>query len=78
MTMARTHKNMRCPECGGNAVLETRLDTVEYKGRKSEVKVEGYWCEACPEAILESEALKKREAAFHALKAQVEGVLTPT
>lgn len=75
--MARTRKSMSCPECGGTAVLETRMDSVEYKGRTADVNVEGYWCQSCPEAILEGEALKARERAFLRLRAEVEGVLSP-
>ncbi len=75
--MAKQVKSIRCPECGGRAVLEKRTDTVEYKGQKAKVKIQGHWCEKCGEAVLEGEALQKREQAFLELRSQVEGVLSP-
>jgi HTH-type transcriptional regulator / antitoxin MqsA len=75
--MARIMKRVTCPECGGAMVLETRSDTVQYKGQTAKVRVKGHWCRSCNEAILEGAALKKREAAFLALRARVEGVLAP-
>ena len=75
--MARRPSSIRCPECGGRAVFETRTDTVEYKVHKAKVTVEGYWCEKCGEAVLDGDALRKRERAFLELRARVEGVLGP-
>lgn len=75
--MAQTEKSVRCPECGSVTVLETRLDTVEYKGETATVRVKGHWCSKCTEAVLEGAALIKREQAFLALRAKVEGVLGP-
>ena len=75
--MAKRQKSIRCPECGGLAVFETRTDTVEYKGRKASVRIPGRWCKSCGEAVLEGDALAKRERAFFELKAKVEGVLSP-
>jgi len=75
--MAKRETIIRCPSCGGRAVLETRMDTIEYKGRKAQVRIRGHWCERCDEAVLEGDALQKREDAFLTLRAQVEGVLGP-
>jgi HTH-type transcriptional regulator/antitoxin MqsA len=75
--MAKRPNSIHCPECGGRAVFDTRADTVEYKGHKAKVKVPGYWCEKCGEAVLDGDALEKRERAFLELRAQVEGVLGP-
>ena len=75
--MAKRQKSIRCPECGGPAVFETRADTVEYKGRTATVRVPGHWCQKCGEAVLDGAALAKRERAFLELKAKVEGVLSP-
>ncbi len=75
--MAKRQKSIRCPECGGPAVFETRTDTVEYKGHKALVRIPGHWCKNCGEAVLEGDALAKREHAFLELRAKVEGVLSP-
>jgi HTH-type transcriptional regulator/antitoxin MqsA len=75
--MAKQTNKIQCPECGGTAVLEVRADTVEYKGHKANVKVAGHWCTKCGEAVLEGDALEKRERAFLKLRAKVEGVLSP-
>jgi HTH-type transcriptional regulator/antitoxin MqsA len=76
--MAKRHESIGCPACGGRAVYETRTDTVEYKGQTAPVKVAGYWCAKCGEAVLDGDALEKREQAFLGLRANVEGVLSPT
>jgi HTH-type transcriptional regulator/antitoxin MqsA len=75
--VAKRQKSIRCPECGGPAVFEARTDTVEYKGRKAPVLIAGHWCKNCGEAVLEGDALAKREQAFLELRAKVEGVLSP-
>ena len=75
--MAKRAKTSRCPECGGNAVFQTRTDTVEYKGHRATVRVAGHWCRKCGEAVFEGDALEKRERAFLELRAKVEGVLSP-
>lgn len=75
--MAKRQKGVRCPECRGPAVFDTRTDTVEYKGRKAPVRIPGHWCKNCGEAVLDGDALAKRERAFLALRANVEGVLSP-
>ena len=58
-------------------VHKIRSDTVEYKGHTAKVRVKGHWCKKCDEAVFEGGALKKRERAFLALRAEVEGVLGP-
>jgi len=75
--MAKRAKTIRCPECGGSAVFETRTDTVAYKGHTAPVRVAGHWCRKCGEAVFEGDALEKREGAFLELRAKVEGVLNP-
>ncbi len=75
--MMKRRNRIRCPECGGPVVFETRTDTVEYKGRKASVKITGHWCGKCGEAVLEGDALERRERAFLELRAKVEGVLSP-
>lgn len=75
--MAKRAKTIRCAECGGSAVFETRTDTVEYKGHVGAVRVAGHWCRKCGEAVFEGDALEERERAFLELRAKVEGVLSP-
>ncbi len=75
--MAKRQKSVRCPECGGPALFESRTDTVDYKGHKARVRISGHWCTKCGEAVLEGEALAKRERAFLELRAKVERVLSP-
>lgn len=75
--MKKRRNTTRCPECGAVAVQEVRTDTVEYKGHKAPVRVSGRWCDGCGEAVFEGDALQKREQAFLALRAKVEGVLSP-
>jgi len=75
--MAKRITTIRCPSCGGEAVLETRTDTVTYKGHSAKVRLTGHWCRSCDEAVLEGPALKRSEAAFLALRAKVEGVMAP-
>lgn len=75
--MKKRRTTTTCPECGAVAVQEVRTDTVEYKGHREPVRVSGRWCDTCGEAVLEGEALQKREQAFLELRAKVEGVLSP-
>src|SRR5574341_1908366 len=75
--MTKRRNTIKCPECGDRAEHEVRTDTVEYKGQKASVRVSGHWCDKCGEAVLEGEALEKRERAFLELRAKVEGVLSP-
>ncbi|MBI2375108.1 MAG: type II toxin-antitoxin system MqsA family antitoxin [Deltaproteobacteria bacterium] len=67
-----------CAECGGTTRRETRPDTIEYKGSLREVETTGWWCGECGEATLNGEALAAREKAFFELRAEVDGVLSPS
>lgn len=75
--MSKRAKTIRCPECAAPAVFETRANTVEYKGHTATVRIPGHWCTRCGEAVLEGSALEKRQQSFLALRAKVEGVLSP-
>ncbi len=65
-----------CPECGGTMRHESRKDTIEYKGHTKSVTTKAWWCSSCDESVLEGEDLLANEAAFQALKADVDGILT--
>lgn len=75
--MTRQPRSIRCPACGGRAAHGTRSETVEYKGHTARVAVAGHWCDRCGEAVLEGDALIKRQRAFLELRAKAEGVLSP-
>lgn len=75
--MAKRPKSISCPECGRLALYRVRADRVEYKGQSAPVRVPGYWCEKCGEAVLDGAALAKRQQAFLELRAKVEGVMSP-
>ncbi len=75
--MAKTNQKVSCSECGNPMVLESRNDTVTYKGQVAKVRVTGLWCDHCDDAVFEGPALKKREDAYLELRAKVEGVLGP-
>jgi HTH-type transcriptional regulator/antitoxin MqsA len=70
-------KTQPCPTCGGEMRFEKHDDKVEYKGHEKTLRTLGWWCSKCGEAILTGEPLRLREAAFHQLKAGVDGVLGP-
>jgi HTH-type transcriptional regulator/antitoxin MqsA len=74
--MSKT-KTQPCPECGGEMRFEKRTDQVEYQGKTRSLKILGWWCSNCDEAIFSGEALREREVAFLELKAEVDGVLGP-
>jgi HTH-type transcriptional regulator / antitoxin MqsA len=75
--MPTSEKMKRCPECGGRMVHKIGTSTVKYKGHSTSVELSGYWCTDCDEAVLEGEALAKKEKAFFSLRAKVEKVLSP-
>jgi HTH-type transcriptional regulator / antitoxin MqsA len=66
-----------CLECGGKMTFKTKTDALEYKRHTTKIKTKGWWCDSCGEGILDSEALKASERAFLALKAEVDGLLSP-
>ena len=78
MPTAKTKTNTRtCPVCAGRMTLEKREDSLTYLGREKRLKVEGWWCNNCDEAVFEGPALIASERAFLELKAEVDGVLGP-
>jgi HTH-type transcriptional regulator / antitoxin MqsA len=75
--MPKTIKTQTCPSCGGLMRYERRHDVLSYKGLERVVKLLGWWCTACEEAILDGKALAESELAFLELKAEVDEVLGP-
>lgn len=75
--MANKGDRMQCIHCGRQMVYETRADSVEYRGRSKTFETDAWWCESCGEGILDGPALQKSEQVFLALKAEVDGVLSP-
>jgi HTH-type transcriptional regulator/antitoxin MqsA len=57
--------------------FKTEASELEYKGHTKTIRTKGWWCDDCDEGILDGEALKASEAAFMALKAEVDGILRP-
>lgn len=70
-------KTQPCPECGSKMTFKAKTDELEYKGHTTKIRTKGWWCDSCGEGILDSEALKASERAFLALKAEVDGLLSP-
>src|SRR5437870_751752 len=67
----------RCPRCGAPTTRGTRPESIEYKGHIATLRLRADWCTRCDEAIYDGTALERREDAFFALRAKVEGVLGP-
>jgi HTH-type transcriptional regulator/antitoxin MqsA len=57
--------------------FEKREDVLSYGGKEKRIKVQGWWCKSCDEAVFEGDALVAREKAFLELKAEVDNVLGP-
>jgi HTH-type transcriptional regulator/antitoxin MqsA len=71
-------KSQPCPECGGKMTFKTKSEELEYKGYTTKVKTKGWWCASCGEGILDGDALRISERAFLDLKAEVDGLLSPS
>ncbi len=74
-----TKKGIReCPMCGAKAlVFKTRAAPVEYKGERTSVDVQAWWCNACNDGIMEGAALVAVERAFIELRAKAQETLLP-
>jgi HTH-type transcriptional regulator/antitoxin MqsA len=70
-------KTQACPECGGQMRYARHADVLEYRGHRKTIQTLGWWCTKCGEAILTGQPLVRRERAYQALKASVDGVLGP-
>ena len=76
--MTTTHDPATCPTCGSPMVHEIRADIRRYKGHSIATQQPGLWCTGCDEAVFNWQEAMVGEAAFHRLKAQVDGLLPPT
>lgn len=76
--MSKKKKSQPCPECGGDMHYETRPDTIEYKGHQRPIEMLAWWCTECDEAIFAGPPLEEREKVFLVLKAEVDGVMSPS
>lgn len=68
----------RCPETGLPMVRAVRPDTVTYKGRTRAIQMPGWYCDASGESMHSREDMKVSDRALAELKAEVEGVATPS
>lgn len=78
MSKSTPKKSQACPECGGKMTYRTKTEELEYKGHTTKISTKGWWCASCGEGILDAEALKASERAFLDLKAEVDGLLSPS
>ena len=76
--MAKQAKTQACPECGGTMRYERHDDVLTYKGHSRTIKTLGWWCAKCGESILSGTPLKAHSKAFLKLKADVDGVMSPS
>jgi YgiT-type zinc finger domain-containing protein len=71
---AKGAKHLICPGCGARMDFGKDVaSAVWYKDQMAVVKLSGYWCAQCGEAIFEGESLRHREEALLELKAKVDG-----
>jgi len=75
--MTTTEMDPTCPACGSPMIREIRADIRQYKGHSIAVQQPGLWCIRCDEAVFSWQEAMVGEAAFHNLKAQVDGLLAP-
>jgi len=67
-----------CPITGEPMVRDTRPFVISYKGRKQDISLPGWYCDASGESIHSRDDLKVSDRALATLKAEVEGLATPT
>jgi HTH-type transcriptional regulator/antitoxin MqsA len=67
-----------CPVTGEPMVRDTRPFVISYKGRKQDVALPGWYCDASGESIHSREDLKVSDRALMTLKAEVDGLATPS
>ncbi|MCF4123970.1 type II toxin-antitoxin system MqsA family antitoxin [Methylobacterium sp. SyP6R] len=67
-----------CPVTGEPMVRDTRPFVVSYKGRRHDVALPGWYCDTSGESIHSREDLKVSDRALMTLKAEVDGLATPS
>ncbi|PIK69433.1 XRE family transcriptional regulator [Methylobacterium frigidaeris] len=67
-----------CPVTGEPMVRDTRSFVISYKGRKQDVALPGWYCDISGESIHSRGDLKISDRALMALKAEVDGLATPS
>ena len=73
----RTSPTPVCHDCGVALVRDTRPLSLAYRGETTVVDQPGWYCPRCGEGVVEGADLLATRADRTALKARVEGVLTP-
>lgn len=66
-----------CHECGADMIPDVRSEELTYKGHSVRIDSRGWYCSGCSEALFELEEAGRHMEAFAALRAEVDGVLTP-
>lgn len=69
---------VKCHECGSEMSRDVRPRPVTYKGHSVSIEQPGWYCTKCEEVVLAGEDAALMEAAFINLKAEVDGILTPS
>ncbi|QRE75376.1 type II toxin-antitoxin system MqsA family antitoxin [Methylobacterium aquaticum] len=67
-----------CPVTGEPMVRDTRPFVVSYKGRSHDVALPGWYCDTSGESIHSREDLKVSDRALMVLKAEIDGLATPS
>jgi HTH-type transcriptional regulator/antitoxin MqsA len=70
-------ETIRCHACGAEMVRDVRSDEVEYKNRTVSFEQPGWYCSGCDEVVLDGPDAVVANEAFVALRADVDGLLTP-
>jgi HTH-type transcriptional regulator/antitoxin MqsA len=69
---------IKCHECGSEMSRDVRPSQVTYKGHSVSIEQPGWYCTNCDEVVLVGADAALMESAFVNLKADVDGILTPS
>ena len=67
-----------CITCGGTMIRDTRTSHHIYKKQTMSFEQPGWYCQECPEIILESDDMRVSEEIYANFKASIDHLLTPT